>query len=78
MGLFIYIIYLNEVLKRLRKALFTMPVEEGSSSKASAWGSSVQLQRHRSKPEIISEMFTQTVPFIATSMAKVKTIKEIR
>lgn len=35
MGLFIYIIYLNEVLKRLRKALFTIPVEEGSSSKAS-------------------------------------------
>lgn len=38
----------------------------------------MQLQRHRLKPEIISEMFIQTVAFIATGMAKVKNIKEVR
>lgn len=48
------------------------------SSGSSAWGSSVQLQRLRSEPEIISTMFPQTVEFTATGVAKAKNIKGVR
>lgn len=75
-------IYQNEVYKLCLRQAFNsaalLTVQLHHSSGSSAWGSSVQLQRLRSVPEIISKMLPQMAEFTATGVAKAKNIKGVR